>query len=247
MKLEHAIQAILFYQAEPMTIGRLAKLLKKDEGAVRDALIKLREEIAGSGLSLVENGNEVMLGTSPSASSLIEEITKEELSKELSKAALETLAIVLYKGPVTRAEIDYVRGVNSNFILRNLQVRGLVEKQDNPNDQRSYLYKATFQLLEYMGATKSADLPLYEETMTQLGAFIASKEEEEKSEPKETSDEQSEGGDENATGLEEDIPSQSEIELEADIADENEAGEGYDDAELIERREQDESDEPAIL
>lgn len=247
MELQHAIQAILFYQAEPMTIGRLAKLLKKEEEEVRDALIKLREEIAGSGLSLVENGNEVMLGTSPGASSLIEEITKEELSKELSKAALETLAIVLYKGPVTRAEIDYIRGVNSNFILRNLQVRGLVEKQDNPNDQRSYLYKATFQLLEYMGATKSGDLPLYEETMTQLSTFIASKEEEEKSEPKEVSDEQSEQGDENATGLEEDIPSPSEIELEADIADEDEAGDGFDDAELIERREENANTDENLL
>lgn len=243
MKLEHAIQAILFYQAEPMTIGRLAKLLKKTEGEVRDALSILREEITETGLALIENGNEVMLGTSPSASSLIAEITKEELSKELSKAALETLAIVLYKGPITRAEIDYIRGVNSNFILRNLQVRGLVEKQDNPNDQRSYLYKATFQLFEYMGMTQTSDLPEYANTMEQLAAFIASKEEEEKSEQKETEVGQAESGEEDATGLEEDVPMESNMELEADIADEDEAGEAYDDVELVARREDDEKSE----
>jgi chromosome segregation and condensation protein ScpB len=80
MNLEHKIQAILFYQAEPMSIGRLSKLLKHNEGEVRDALLRLREEVEGTGLSLVENSNEVMLGTSPAASSLIAEITKEELS-----------------------------------------------------------------------------------------------------------------------------------------------------------------------
>jgi segregation and condensation protein B len=184
-----------------------------------------------------------MLGTSPSASSLIAEITKEELSKELSKAALETLATVLYKGPITRAEIDYIRGVNSNFILRNLQVRGLVEKIDNPADQRSYLYKPTFQLLEFMGVTRLEDLPEYAGTTDQLASFIASKEEEEKTETKESAVMEKEDEDvDDATGLEEGILSESEIEaeLDADIADENEAGSAYDDAELVARREEDE-------
>lgn len=250
MNLEYSIQAILFYQAEPMSIGRLSKLLKHSEEDIRAALLKLREEIEGTGLALVENGNEVMLGTSPSASSLIADITKEELSKELSKAALETLAIVLYKGPITRAEIDYVRGVNSNFILRNLQVRGLVEKVDNPSDQRSYLYKPTFQLLEYMGVTRLEDLPEYTGTMEQLASFIASKEEEEKLEEKtegETALQAEEESADDATGLEEVIISETEIELEADIADEDDAGEGYDDEELVARREEDEKHEQPIL
>lgn len=244
MELEYSIQAILFYQAEPMSIGRLAKLLKRSEEDIRAALIKLREVVEGTGLSLVENGNEVMLGTSPAASSLIAEITKEELSKELSKAALETLAIVLYKGPITRAEIDYVRGVNSNFILRNLQVRGLVEKVDNPTDQRSYLYKPTFQLLQFMGVTRLEDLPEYAGTLDQLASFIASKEEEEKPEEKteaENIEQSEEEHADDATGLEEVIMSETEVnlELDADIADEDQAGEGYDDAELVARREQD--------
>lgn len=252
MELEYSIQAILFYQAEPMSIGRLAKLLKRSEEDIRAALIKLREEVEGTGLSLVENGNEVMLGTSPAASSLIAEITKEELSKELSKAALETLAIVLYKGPITRAEIDYVRGVNSNFILRNLQVRGLVEKIDNPTDQRSYLYKPTFQLLQFMGVTRLEDLPEYAGTLDQLASFIASKEEEEKPEEKteaENIEQSEEEHADDATGLEEVIISETEVnlELDADIADEDQAGEGYDDAELVARREQDQQEEEQTI
>jgi segregation and condensation protein B len=257
MELQHQIQAILFYQAEPMSVGRLTKLLKKSEEEVHTALMALRETLTQTGLALVENGNEVMLATSPAASSLIEAITKEELSKDLSKAALETLAIVLYKGPITRAEIDYIRGVNSNFILRNLQVRGLVEKVDNPQDQRSYLYKATFALLEHMGVTRITDLPEYNMTTETLGAFLSAKEVEvPKPEAKETPEapiEQTEER-EDATGLEEENTDESTIddtelddtlntieesfhEIETDIIEENEAGGAYDDTQLQEHRE----------
>lgn len=236
MKLEHAIEAILFYQAEPMTISRLSKLLKRNEGEVRDALVILREKLSDTGLSLVQNGDEVMLGTSSEASTLLAEITKEELSKELSKSSLETLAVVLYRGPITRAEIDYVRGVNSNFILRNLQIRGLVEKIDNPKDQRSFLYKPTFQLLEYMGVTRIEELPEYATTMQTLATFIASKEEEEKTEVKEVREESDRSTDDSSkTAM-----SEIEQEFEADIMDENEAGDAYDDKELQERRKADE-------
>ena len=246
MELERAIEAILFYQAEPMTISRISKLLKRTEGEVRDALLQLREKLSDTGLALVQNGDEVMLGTSPEASVLLADITKEELSKDLSKSSLETLAVVLYRGPITRAEIDYVRGVNSNFILRNLQIRGLVEKIDNPNDQRSFLYKPTFQLLEYMGVTRIEELPEYATTMETLATFIASKEEEEKQSSEgekinteETRVEQElDGIDDNestATAM-----SEVEQEFEADIMDENEAGEAYDDKELQERRKADE-------
>jgi segregation and condensation protein B len=249
MELHNAIQAILFYQAEPMSIGRLAKLLKRSEEDVRTALLRLRAMLTGTGLSLVENGSDVLLATSPDASSLIAEITKEELSKELSKAALETLAIVLYKGPVTRAEIDYVRGVNSNFILRNLQVRGLVEKVDNPNDQRSFLYKATFQLLQFMGVTRIEDLPEFEASISQLAAFVSTKEEEEKVEGVKEEIKPEDELAEKATGLEEGAldtaPERDELtlELEADLSEEDEAGDGYDDAALQAHREEDKQDE----
>jgi segregation and condensation protein B len=102
------------------------------------------------------------LGTSKDISSLIETLSKEELVKDLGKAGLETLSIILYQGPISRAEIDYIRGVNSNFILRNLLIRGLVERVENPNDQRSFLYKPTLELISYLGLSKITDLPDYE-------------------------------------------------------------------------------------
>ena len=179
MELPKAISAILFYRAEPMSVKELAGALKRTEGDVRDALTALDGAFEQTGIALLRKGDEVTLGTVPEVSELIERITKEELSRDLSKAALETLSIVLYKGPITRSEIDYVRGVNSTFILRNLLIRGLIEKIDNPKDQRSFLYQPSFQLLEYMGVPKIEDLPEYDSAMATLAGFVAAKAKEE--------------------------------------------------------------------
>ncbi len=229
MELANHIQAILFYQAEPLSISRLAKLLKKSEGEVRDAAKMLEDSLSTSGLRLLQNGDNLTLGTAPDASALIEAITKEELAKELSKASLETLAIVLYKGPLARSEIDYIRGVNSTFILRNLLIRGLVEKIENPADQRSFLYKPTFQLLEFMGVAKVEDLENHGDVMTTLSTFVEAKEEtlEEKEVSENSPDETVANADNTDT------------ELEADIIEEDEAGGNFDDEELQEHRNED--------
>lgn len=225
MELPKAISALLFYQAEPMTVKRLAGLLKRTEGDVRDALVTLESTLEQTGIRLLRNGDEVTLGSAPEAGALIEEITKEELSRDLSKAALETLAIVLYKGPITRGEIDYVRGVNSTFILRNLLIRGLVEKIDNPKDQRSFLYKPTFQLLEYMGVSRVEDLPQHAESTATLAQFVAEKEADE--ERAEAAEQKPDVG-EKAPTLE-----------ETDVAEEDETGKNFDDEELTEHRNDD--------
>lgn len=226
MELPKAISAILFYQAEPMTIKRLADLLKHSEGEVREALIRLEESLEKGGLRLLQNGDEVTLGTMPEASAWIEAMTKEELSRDLSRASLETLSIILYKGPVVRSEIDYIRGVNSTFILRNLLIRGLVERVDNPADKRSFLYKPTFQLLEYMGVSGVGDLPEYEETVMKLAQFIKTKEGENHIE----TEEQKNGGAE--------VDAIHEDEEGVNVAEENEAGKNFDDTELIQHRDE---------
>ena len=240
MELANSIEAILFYQAEPMKVSRLATLLKRSESEVLEAIKALEDKLSTTGLRLLTNGNEVTLGTSPDASALIEAITKEELSKDLSKASLETLAIVLYKGPLTRAEIDYIRGVNSTFILRNLLIRGLVEKVDNPNDQRSFLYKPTFQLLEHMGVTKTEELPAYHDTLSTLAGFVALKEEEKPSvEGEETVDAENNPSDTAMTELSDlELASEGEV-LESDISEEDQAGGNFDDEALQEHREED--------
>ncbi len=161
MTLDARIEALLFFKAEPVSLENLGKILNVTSDSLLAALSELEAKLKDRGLQLVYSGGAVMLGTSGEASEMIEALTKEELNKDLGKAGLETLTIVLYKGPLTRAEIDFIRGVNSAFILRHLLVRGLIDRIANPNDQRSYLYEASFDLLSLLGVSKKEDLPWY--------------------------------------------------------------------------------------
>lgn len=169
--LEAQIEAILFFRGEPITVQKLAKTLKSTDEAVGEALAHLEEVLRGRGLRLVRKENEVELRTAPEVAEIIETIRKEELSKDLGKAGLETLSIILYKGPVTRAQIDYIRGVNSTFVLRNLLIRGLIEKVPNPKDKRSFLYKQTMELLAFLGLSSIEGLPEYKEVKHELEIF----------------------------------------------------------------------------
>jgi segregation and condensation protein B len=160
--LNTLIEAFLFWKNEPVSLKKLANVFGVSEEEIKKELVALKENISERGIILMEKDDEVALAVSPEANELIEKLTKEELSKELSKAALETLSIVLYKGPVRRSEIDYIRGVNSQFILRHLEIRGLVEKIQSEQDARAYLYRPTFNLLSHIGLQKIEDLPEFE-------------------------------------------------------------------------------------
>ena len=160
--MDSQIEAVLFWKGEPQSIKKLALSLGKKEEEVQSALGVLKEKIKDRGVELIYKDDEVMLGTASKLSPIIERLTKEELVRDLGKAGLETISIIAYKGPISRAEIDYIRGVQSNFILRNLQIRGLVEKITNEKDHRSFLYRPTFELLAFLGVSRVEDLPEYE-------------------------------------------------------------------------------------
>ncbi|KKU68047.1 MAG: Segregation and condensation protein B [Parcubacteria group bacterium GW2011_GWA2_47_16] len=171
MTLDAKIEAVLFWKAEPMAVSRLAKIFTVTADEIKKTLPVLETKLHGRGVTLVIKDDEVALRTSSDVSDLIDSLAKEELTRDLGKAGLETLSIVLYQGPISRREIDYIRGVNSNFILRNLLVRGLVEKIDNPKDQRSFLYRPTFDLLSLLGISKTEDLPEYPSVRKEIEAF----------------------------------------------------------------------------
>jgi len=174
--LEQKIEAVLFWKGEPVALKKLAQIFDADEGAINAALSALEANLAGRGIALVRKDDEVALATAKSASELIEKLTKEELIRDLGKAGLETLSIIIYQGPISRAEIDYIRGVQSNFILRNLTIRGLIEKVPNPSDQRSFLYRPTFELLSYMGVNKIEEMPQYAEARAEIESYKKSNE-----------------------------------------------------------------------
>ena len=173
--LESKIEAILFWKGEPISRRKLAEILKAGQTEINNSLEKLKENLKSRGIVLLEKenparnaspsdaGGEITLGTAPEFSGLIENLQKEELNKELSKASLETLSIVLYRNGASRSEIDYIRGVNSSFTLRALSIRGLVEKIPDPKDARRFLYRPSFELFSYMGIKSISDLPEYNE------------------------------------------------------------------------------------
>lgn len=171
MNLEAQLEAILFYSGEPMTYSALAKICETEESAVRAALHTLEATLQGRGIVLIQEGDRASLMTAPSFSTLIEKMRKEELRRDIGKAGAETLAIIAYHGTITRPEIDFIRGVNSTFILRNLMVRGLIERAENPKDQRSFAYRPTRELYAHLGITKKEDLPHYGEMMEEIATY----------------------------------------------------------------------------
>ena len=192
MNLESKIEAILFWKGEPVSRKKLVEILSAQGGSasggkvgqseINESIEKIKESLKQRGIVLIEKDDEIMLGTAPEFASLIEDLQKEELNKELSKASLETLSIVLYKNGVSRAEIDYIRGVNSSFTLRALSIRGLIEKTVDENDNRRYIYKPSFELLSYMGIKSVAELPDYSEVSSSIDLAAKNLEEENKNE-----------------------------------------------------------------
>ena len=190
MEIEKKIEAILFWKGEPISRKKLGEILsaqggsasggKVGESEINNGIEKLKGNLKERGIVLLEKDNEISLGTAPELSDLIENLQKEELNKELSKASLETLSIILYKNGANRSEIDYIRGVNSSFTLRALSIRGLIEKITDPKDNRRFIYKPSFELLSYMGIKSVEELPDYSEVSNSIEIAAKNLEEEQK-------------------------------------------------------------------
>lgn len=173
MNLASQIEAVLFWKGEPVTIKRLSEIFAVPVGEIEKALVELDATLQNRGVRLTRLNNEVLLTTHPKVSETIEKLTKEEIMKDLGKAGLETLTIILYRAPVSRRDIDYIRGVNSQFILRNLLVRGLVERVPSEKDERVFLYTPTLDLLNHLGIKNLSELPEYEALQQKLQSVTA--------------------------------------------------------------------------
>lgn len=155
------LEALLFLHGEPLAEKRIRELLELTPEDLAALVGELREELARHerGITLLAHDDKLQLATKPQFSKLLEAFVKEQLTEDLTPASLETLAIVAYFGPIARSRIEYQRGVNSIFILRNLLLRGLVERFPNPERPNTYLYDVSFEFLKHMGVSKKEDLP----------------------------------------------------------------------------------------
>lgn len=158
-----AIEAILFASGEPLEKKRLAALLGIKESDLKTALAALEESLKGRGLTLIETRDEVELRTAPEAAEFVKKLRESELSRDLGKAALETLAVIAYQEGATRGEVDWVRGVNSSTSLRTLLMRGLIEGKEDPSDKRRVRYLLTTEAFANLGLSRASDLPRHAE------------------------------------------------------------------------------------
>jgi len=154
------IEALLFALGRPIARTELAALLDASQEQIEKAIMTLREK-PRSGIVLVDDGKEVELRVSGESAQTVDKILKEEYDRDIGKAGMEALSAVLYRGPLSRSEIDFIRGVNSSQTLRTLTVRGLVRRVPNPKDERVFLYEPTTELLSELGVERVQDLPDY--------------------------------------------------------------------------------------
>lgn len=168
------IESLLFALGRPLSRTELAKMIGVTTDEIEQALAAIQGRNETAGIVLVDDGTIVELRAAPESAELIEKVRKEEYAREIGKAGLEALAAIIYRGPVSRSDIDFIRGVNSSQTIRTLLMRGLVRKIPNPRDERSFLYEATTELLSQLGATHNRDLPEYDTVKEKLNALEAS-------------------------------------------------------------------------
>lgn len=170
MPIDVLIEGLLFYKSTPQKKQTVIKLLGITEEELMSALEILSERLKSGATRLIQTDQEIQLVTCSEFSPIIETLRKNELKADIGKAGSETLAIILYQGPISRAEIDRIRGVNSSFILRNLLIRGLIERIQNKNNS-GYLFNISPLLLAQLGIEQKHELPNFSKIATALEKF----------------------------------------------------------------------------
>jgi segregation and condensation protein B len=160
LPLKAQAEILLFVASEPVGLDRMASVLQASLDEIEQALDELEQDYAEGGLRLQRKRQQVQLVTAPEAADLVRTFLGLEASGRLSPAALETLAIVAYLQPATRAQIEAVRGVNSDSVLRTLLSRGLIHEQGRLDQVgRPIIYGTTFEFLQHFGLLSLDQLP----------------------------------------------------------------------------------------
>jgi segregation and condensation protein B len=162
-QLSSQILSILFVASKPVEIDELVDVLELTREEIIKAVDELTGETADSGINVLVANDKLQLASNPDNSPQVKKFLSLELREKLTDAALETLAIIVYKHPVSKAEIENIRGVNSQYSLRQLLIRGLIEKTSSDSDKRMQLYKPTHEFMQQLGIRNMKDLPDFEE------------------------------------------------------------------------------------
>lgn len=165
--LQAKIEAILFVATKPLSMKQLCRAVDGEEKDVRDAVAVLvaSKNIESSGVHVIQNGDDVQMVTNPACAKMVEEYLAVELDPELTKPSVEALTIIAYRGPITKPEIEAIRGVNCSLIVRNLLLRGLIVETDDASKMQP-TYTLSTDALRYFGVHTAEELPDYAELHT---------------------------------------------------------------------------------
>lgn len=168
-----SLEALLFIHGEPLTYKKIQSVLGIEKEELESLIAELKTDLETDtrGLQLVSDREKIQLATKPEFNGILESFMKEEISEDLSPASLEALSIIAYLGPISRARLEYLRGVNSIVILRSLMIRGLVERFPDPEHPASFLYRGTFDLMKHLGIKEGSELPDFEKFQELLKVF----------------------------------------------------------------------------
>lgn len=162
MSLASKIESLLFVAGKPFTIKKISELVDAKEGEVEEALNALQAKYKeqGSGLQFFSTGRQWQMGTSGENAELIAKFVKEEFAGELTRPQLETLTVIAYRGPLSKAELEIIRGVNCGLILRNLMIRGLIDEEYEAT-RKENRFRVSMDFLRFLGVRSTEELPDY--------------------------------------------------------------------------------------
>jgi len=173
LDIENLIEALLFVADGPVSLEDLAQAADCDRDTIDRATQRLSEVLAIRGLRIVRVGSRVQMVTAPEAGPIIERFLGLNISAKLSAAALETLAIIAYRQPITRAQIEGIRGANSDGVLRTLLARSLISPVGRLEQVgRPVLFGTTFEFLHYFGIQSLDELPRLPELQSYAQAAV---------------------------------------------------------------------------
>lgn len=162
MNLTSQIESILFVASKPLAVRQIAKALRQKTADVELALedLKAKYNQPASGLRILHEGENYQMATNPENSAAVDLFIKDEAAGELTRPQLETLTVIAYRGPITRPELEQIRGVNCAIILRNLLIRGLIDEHEK-EEKILPVYSLSMEALRHLGISSTSELPEY--------------------------------------------------------------------------------------
>lgn len=163
MTTKSKLESLLFVSIKPMSVMQLADLINRPAKEIQEAVEELLKNYKDNkgGIQIIKNNNQYQMVSAPENAELAQKLVKDEITGELSRPSMETLTIIAYRGPVSKLDLDRIRGVNCALILRNLLLRGLIEAKFDRKKNETY-HNISFDFIRFLGINNINELPDYE-------------------------------------------------------------------------------------